>query len=385
MHGSRKARPRIPRLQETALRAAGVQRLFTEQASGGRWDRPQLQRLLDQLRSADVVVVWKLDRLSRSLKDLLHIMDRIAQAEAGFRSLTEAIDTTTPAGRMLMQMVGSFAEFERAMIRERTQAGLAIARAEGRTRGRRPKLGPQQQAAIVEMVRSGRQTQAAAARLFRVHPATVSRLVAMQQQVEPTAVHTPGGRVNASVHTARGVSVRQPYEAGQTGDAQRAKTRGHSIRQFTVTPTRDRGKANHRASFLAMEPRWGDGVHAPWHPGASCRCPFLGPILPRIAHYVDNNSTPTIAPTLLQEKAFLFLHTSCQGAQRSVPLLCATIGPTSSSYVRQSLVSTTMPPRYPAVVVAPAEACDAKKSANARRAIMPRLALRPVCRSSRSR
>jgi len=180
------------RLQETALRAAGVERLFTEQASGGRWDRPQLQRLLDQLRSADVVVVWKLDRLSRSLKDLLHIMDRIAQAEAGFRSLTEAIDTTTPAGRMLMQMVGSFAEFERAMIRERTQAGLAIARAEGRTGGRRPKLGPQQQAAIVEMVRSGRQTQAAAARLFRVHPATVSRLVAMQQQVEPTAAHTPG-------------------------------------------------------------------------------------------------------------------------------------------------------------------------------------------------
>ena len=93
-------------------------------------------------------------------------MERIAQAEAGFRSLTEAIDTTTPAGRMLMQMVGSFAEFERAMIRERTQAGLAIARAEGRTGGRRPKLGPQQQAAIVEMVRSGRQTQAAAARLF---------------------------------------------------------------------------------------------------------------------------------------------------------------------------------------------------------------------------
>src|SRR5712691_204498 len=126
----------------------------------------------------DVVVVWKLDRLSRSLKDLLHIMERIAQAGAGFRSLTEAIDTTTPAGRMLMQMVGSFAEFERAMIRERTQAGLAVARAQGRMGGRRPKLGPQQQAAIVDMVTSGRQTQAAAARLFHVHPATVSRLLA---------------------------------------------------------------------------------------------------------------------------------------------------------------------------------------------------------------
>jgi DNA invertase Pin-like site-specific DNA recombinase len=187
-----KGEPQETRLQETALRAAGVERLFTEQASGGRWDRPQLQRLLDQLRPQDVVVVWKLDRLSRSLKDLLHIMDRIAQAEAGFRSLTEAIDTTTPAGRMLLQMVGSFAEFERAMIRERTQAGLALARAEGRRGGRRPKLGPQQQAAIVDMVRSGRQTQAAAARLFRVHPATVSRLLALQQQAEPTVVHTTG-------------------------------------------------------------------------------------------------------------------------------------------------------------------------------------------------
>src|SRR5215472_4574402 len=150
--------------QVAALKAAGCERIYREKASGGRWDRPELHRLLDQLRKRDVLVVWKLDRLSRSLRYVLTIMERIAQAEAGFRSLTEAIDTTTPAGRMLMQMVGSFAEFERAMIRERTQAGLAIARAAGRTGGRRPKLGPQQQAAIVEMVRSGRQTQAAAAR-----------------------------------------------------------------------------------------------------------------------------------------------------------------------------------------------------------------------------
>jgi DNA invertase Pin-like site-specific DNA recombinase len=170
------------RMQTTALRAAGVERLFTERASGGRWDRPELHRMLDQVRPRDVVVVWKLDRLSRSLKDLLHLMERIAQAEAGFRSLTEAIDTTTPAGRMLMQMVGSFAEFERAMIRERTQAGLVAARARGRIGGRRPKLGLQQQAAIVDMVHTGQQSQADAARLFRVHPATVSRLLAVHRQ-----------------------------------------------------------------------------------------------------------------------------------------------------------------------------------------------------------
>jgi DNA invertase Pin-like site-specific DNA recombinase len=171
-----------PRAQVAALRTAGVKKLFTEHASGGRWDRPELHRLLDQLRPGDVVVVWKLDRLSRSLKDLLHIMERIEQEEAGFRSLTEAIDTTTPAGRMLMQMVGSFAEFERAIIRERTQAGLAAARARGRRGGRRPKLGPPQQAEIVAMVQSGRKTQAEAARLFQVHPATVSRLLATSRQ-----------------------------------------------------------------------------------------------------------------------------------------------------------------------------------------------------------
>jgi DNA invertase Pin-like site-specific DNA recombinase len=83
--------------------------------------------MLDHLRELDTVVVWKLDRLSRSLKDVLHIMERIAKAGAGFRSITENIDTTTPAGRMMMQMVASFAEFERAMIRERTSAGLAAA------------------------------------------------------------------------------------------------------------------------------------------------------------------------------------------------------------------------------------------------------------------
>src|SRR6266704_5568414 len=95
--------------QVAALKASGCERIYREKASGGRWDRPQLHQLLDQLRPRDVVVVWKLNRLSRSLKDLLHIMERIAHAGAGFRSLTEAIDTTTPAGRMLMQMVGSFA------------------------------------------------------------------------------------------------------------------------------------------------------------------------------------------------------------------------------------------------------------------------------------
>ena len=172
--------------QVAALKAAGCERIFREKASGGRWERPELHKLLEQLRKSDVLVVWKLDRLSRSLRDVLTLMERIQEAKAGFRSLTEAIDTTTPAGRMMMQMVGSFAEFERAMLRERTKAGLESARKQGRIGGRRPKLLPQQQTEIVRMVIKGKQTAADAARLFNVHPATISRLLA-QARTAPRA------------------------------------------------------------------------------------------------------------------------------------------------------------------------------------------------------
>lgn len=168
--------------QARALSEVGCKRVFEEEASGGRWDRPELHRMLDQLREGDTVVVWKLDRLSRSLKDVLHLMDRIANAGAGFRSLTEAIDTTTAAGRMMMQMVGAFAEFERAMIRERTMAGLAQARAEGRIGGRRKKLDPKKRLEIAESVLSGRKSGAEMARLYDVSEPTVSRIVAAHRQ-----------------------------------------------------------------------------------------------------------------------------------------------------------------------------------------------------------
>jgi DNA invertase Pin-like site-specific DNA recombinase len=156
--------------QIAALKSSGCELIFQEKASGGRWDRPELHRLLEQLRKGDVLVVWKLDRLSRSLKDVLLLMEKVEQAGAGFRSLTEVIDTTSPGGRMMMQMVGTFAEFERAMLRERTQNGLDAARKQGRVGGRRPKLKK-------HLVNSGQKNAADAARLFNVHPATVSRIL----------------------------------------------------------------------------------------------------------------------------------------------------------------------------------------------------------------
>ncbi len=168
-------------LQAKVLRTAGCRRIFEETASGGRWDRPELHRMLDHLREGDTVVVWKLNRLSRSLKDVLHIMERIAETGGAFRSLTENIDTTTAAGRMMMQMVGSFAEFERAMIRERTSAGPAAARAEGRIGGRRRKLDVAKRREIAESVITSRKSGADMARLYNISQPTVSRIVAQHR------------------------------------------------------------------------------------------------------------------------------------------------------------------------------------------------------------
>ena len=124
---------------------------------------------------------WKLDRLSRSLKDLLLILERIGAAGAGFRSLTESIDTTVPAGRMMMQMLGAFAEYEREMVKERTRAGLKAAHAQGRHGGRRPKFTQAQRTEILSMLAAGRPA-AEVARLFQAHRATISRLNAASRQ-----------------------------------------------------------------------------------------------------------------------------------------------------------------------------------------------------------
>ena len=122
-------------LQRDALKRAGVERVFQEKKSAVS-ARPELDRALKALKPGDVLVVYKVDRLARSLSHLLSILRRIEEANAEFRSLTEPIDTTTPAGRLMLQLLGAFAEFERSLIRERSQAGVRAAVESGVVLGR---------------------------------------------------------------------------------------------------------------------------------------------------------------------------------------------------------------------------------------------------------
>jgi len=130
-------------LQVDALTAVGCGKVYTEVISGAATERPILTKLLDEVRPGDIVVVWKLDRLGRSLKHLVETVNLLLQQDVGIKSLNDPIDTTTPQGRLVFNLFASLAEFERDVIRERTQAGLSAARARGRTGGR-PKGLPQQ-------------------------------------------------------------------------------------------------------------------------------------------------------------------------------------------------------------------------------------------------
>ena len=152
-----------PHLQVDALERAGCYRVFTETASGARTDRPTLAQVLDQLRPGDTLVVWKLDRLGRSLRHLVDTVTGLADRGIGFRSLQEAIDTTTPGGKLVFHVFAALAEFERDLIRERTSAGLAAARARGRHGGRPPVMTAHKLQVAQEMYRSGQYTVTAIA------------------------------------------------------------------------------------------------------------------------------------------------------------------------------------------------------------------------------
>lgn len=127
-------------LQVDALQEAGCEEIYKEIASGAKTDRPELDKLLDYIRGGDTVFIWKLDRLGRSMSHLLQIVEQLEKKGAGFVCINEKIDTTSPAGKLIFHLFGALAEFEREMIRERTQAGLKAARARGRVGGRPKKI-----------------------------------------------------------------------------------------------------------------------------------------------------------------------------------------------------------------------------------------------------
>jgi DNA invertase Pin-like site-specific DNA recombinase len=174
-------RDQNPALQLDALRAAGCERVFEETGSGARADRPQLRAALDFMRPNDTLLVWKLDRLARSTKQLIDTVEALKARDIGFRCLTQELDTTTPGGRLVFTLFSALAEFERDVIRERTRAGLDAARARGRVGGRPPALSDRDLAAARALLRDPTLTVDEVAAHLNVAVSTLYR-------------HLPGGR-----------------------------------------------------------------------------------------------------------------------------------------------------------------------------------------------
>jgi DNA invertase Pin-like site-specific DNA recombinase len=169
--------------QIAALKAAGATRMFAEKQSGARSDRPQLKKALAALGEGDTLIVTRLDRLARSTRDLLNVLHEIGESGASFKSLADAwADTTTPHGRLMVTFLGGIAEFERSLIKARTDVGIKRAREAGIRFGRPPKLTKHQRAEALRMLAEfdeedqPKYTQAAVARLLNVDQSTISRL-----------------------------------------------------------------------------------------------------------------------------------------------------------------------------------------------------------------
>jgi DNA invertase Pin-like site-specific DNA recombinase len=161
--------------QHDALSKVECARIFEDTASGASRDRPQLAAALDYMREGDTLVVWKLDRLARSLKQLIETVESLEDRGIGFRSLTESIDTTTAGGRLVFQIFAALAEFERGVIRERTRAGLDAARSRGRKGGRPSKLKPADLKAAKALLANPEINVEDVARRLGVSPATLYR------------------------------------------------------------------------------------------------------------------------------------------------------------------------------------------------------------------
>ena len=177
-----------PQLQLDALAGAGCEQVFHETAKGTFRERPELVACLRTLRKGDAIVVWKLDRLARSLKDLVEIIHDLNRRGVGFRSLTESIDTTTSGGRLVFHIFGALAEFEHSLIRERTIAGLNAARARGRKGGRKHALSDQDVRKAAAMLSDPKITKTEVAKHFGVSRVTLNSALARAGLEAPPVV-----------------------------------------------------------------------------------------------------------------------------------------------------------------------------------------------------
>lgn len=166
------------RLQADALASAGCEKVFTETASGAQRDRPELAKAIAYLREGDVLVVWRLDRLARSVRQLVETIEELSDRGIGFVSLTEAIDTTSAGGRLIFHVFGALAEFERELIRERTRAGLKSAKTRGVRLGRPKALGQDQISVARSLMAAGKHSARQVAEHLGVSRATLYRSLA---------------------------------------------------------------------------------------------------------------------------------------------------------------------------------------------------------------
>jgi DNA invertase Pin-like site-specific DNA recombinase len=165
-------------LQTDALKRAGCEKIFTDTATGARSERPGLDRTLPHLRKGDTLVVWKLDRLGRSIRHLIDTVGQLQERKIGFRSLQESIDTTTSGGKLVFHVFAALAEFERDLIRERTKAGLDAARARGKKGGRPPKLDQKKKAQALTLHKDKSNTINDICRTLRIGRSTLYRYLA---------------------------------------------------------------------------------------------------------------------------------------------------------------------------------------------------------------
>ncbi len=192
-------------LQLDALTKAGCGKVFTETASGAKADRPVLEEVLAYARAGDTLVVWRLDRLGRSLPHLIETVASLQDCGIGFRSLTEQIDTTTPGGKLIFHVFGALAEFERDLIRERTHAGLAAARARGRTGGRPKKLADPRKLALAQALYDGGQTDVATiCQTLGISRATLYRHLRRASTMPDSDGPSVGSPTSRSLHSRGG-------------------------------------------------------------------------------------------------------------------------------------------------------------------------------------